>query len=1760
MNGRKAKFFMVIVVDTLIVFSNSEWDYDRALNFVKNYRISLNANLLYVFVELSSNTKRTIFNDSYTGHPNNILLSGFSDQLLRFIAERGSSRQLREINQIDVKYKLKCSRAVKKTNKNLLSTPYIAVPRWRTARVFISSTFRDMHGERDLLLRSVFPQLRARALDLCVDVHDIDLRWGITEQEAEDNKMVEICLSEAAECDVFVGLLGSRYGTIVNPEQIPESERFDWARAYPEGSSITELEFEIGALSRKDFAEERAVVCIRDNSFLDDVSSDYANDLLPENDEHRIKLEELKCRVRSANFQLIDNYACKWNGGVDNIAAVSGLEDLGELIVDRLWVALKFLYSDDIKLDDSIHENFAAQQSKCFTGRNNVLAQCMTAVNKKKDLIIVNGKSGNGKTALMSKLCVELMRNERNVVIPYFADAISGAETTDDVIAYFCRKLGSNIKSQVTDSCKTTVIHEMLHSAIEYSARFLLLLDGVEELAWIPNPVPPNVQFICTLTENSSLNTREMLRIPLPPLDLKERAEFVRAILLPHRKKLSESLLDNQLNKFITKHEAYSPLFLTFACHQMRLFWVFKEISENVRKMPNSVSGLLKEIMLQIERNNGSTLVSTAFKLLLMSKGGLLEEELYSILNLWMCSRKFNDPDLIEMCRLGNYKLLSRSRFAKFYGSVKVFLNLSSTLRNDALKISHREIVSVISKYCNPLENDLELNKCIAVYYLRQIDPTENENWLGRNPKAFEFVIARLISSGNLGKAVTLMTDLKFLFAKSNIGLCQSILEDFVLIQKEMNRSGSCESKLNDYQRFINRHRRSLNDVPSRIFQLAMNETNSIVSSDAKIHENIPPMIEWLNKSDQSDCCTAVFTLNQAVNCVSTYAGVAAAGIINGTIQLIDLTTSKVIRNIAAHCAEITCICFVDANLLICASESTLSSWNIDTGNRVVTFNGHERKVTAIGRGSGRTIICSVSWDRSIKIWDLKSGRNLSTCCEQYPISCCVMHPTRNDIAVGLWDGSVRIWNLISLKRTAILHGHKTSVSSISLSTCGKYLASSSLDGEIILRSSRHGFQLSKFRASDMRVNDIVFNGKDLWSVADDCAVKVWSSLLNDTREVSFPPPTASKVLYIATNPLNTAEVVVAYEDSTIIKLNSQSGDVLFTVRPILSRVCCVYFDKFIYVAYLSDDLQVLGSETGEIVKCFRTDRVNAITAICCFANDSPIFGYADGTVVVYWYESECRQFKAHDDVITCVVVHPDKHKLFATVSRDKSLKVWRVEEELVAVVDNCHADWINCCVWAPRNGDDFLVTSSNDNSVKLWSLTGSLLTLALVLGHTTGPAIFVDIWENCVICGASDGNIKMFTLKGSEVLSVDGQTTTHFVSCLNKNARTITNWYEEVMNVETEERTESDKSWPSGSLMSISNGTIKDSHLFGTNKVAILSGHSSSVQTAFVMADETVVTGSADGSLMKWNKGTNYQCQENRSEVCSIAWDKSGEDELMVSCCRDGLVSLWKNDKFSDKIIRISNFKLNSECVNGIHLIRKDKFLVTCDDGLICLCKIDDNFTVNLHETRELKRPICCSVYCDEEDILAVATIDGRVCINDVKSGKSRRVFEVSRSNWVIDMKFEDKKLVMLDTSGELKIVSVDADEKDSKLVNVAELELELDCNVIPHCFILESDFYFIGLSDGLLTRIEGDKKTDVRIHDGGVKFCVIDDTKRFLVTASNDRIVKVWNFDSTVGSEVAQFECSAPICALSVPSINLIVCGDFHGKIYFLRLLQST
>ena len=90
--------------------------------------------------------------------------------------------------------------------------------------LFISSTFKDMDVERDIIKFEVIPALNQMFNKRGVDIQAIDLRYGVntsglSEAEATD-KVLNMCVQSIDRArPFFVGFVGNRYGTIPEPER-----------------------------------------------------------------------------------------------------------------------------------------------------------------------------------------------------------------------------------------------------------------------------------------------------------------------------------------------------------------------------------------------------------------------------------------------------------------------------------------------------------------------------------------------------------------------------------------------------------------------------------------------------------------------------------------------------------------------------------------------------------------------------------------------------------------------------------------------------------------------------------------------------------------------------------------------------------------------------------------------------------------------------------------------------------------------------------------------------------------------------------------------------------------------------------------------------------------------------------------------------------------------------------------------------------------------------------------------------------------------------------------------------------------------------------------------------------------------------------------------------------------------------------------------------------------------------------------------------
>ena len=335
----------------------------------------------------------------------------------------------------------------------------------KTIRIFISSTFRDMQSERDFLVKYIFPELRERCKKKGLRLIDVDLRWGVTEQEAEQGKALEVCLDEIETCrPFFIGILGERYGWTPDEYTVPDYPRYDWLRTFEKGHSITALEIYHGVLNNLEM-RPRAFFYFRNPAFASDIPLTKRGDVEAESNESEGKLKRLKeliidyYNVNKLQGHYCENYSCNYKGikvtrahinpdnsGLTNldisflgtlagsdiiidndkyqqltekqqsfvntwgVVYLDGLEPFGKRILEDLWLVIENDYSDikvetnPIEIEKQYHESILESLTYQFTGREDILksiSEYVSSENENKPLFI-SGEPGSGKSALLA--------------------------------------------------------------------------------------------------------------------------------------------------------------------------------------------------------------------------------------------------------------------------------------------------------------------------------------------------------------------------------------------------------------------------------------------------------------------------------------------------------------------------------------------------------------------------------------------------------------------------------------------------------------------------------------------------------------------------------------------------------------------------------------------------------------------------------------------------------------------------------------------------------------------------------------------------------------------------------------------------------------------------------------------------------------------------------------------------------------------------------------------------------------------------------------------------------------------------------------------------------------------------------------------------------------------------------------------------------------------------------------------------------------
>lgn len=1574
------------------------------MDFLKKYRHFVNPELLFVSVDLSGATSG-VSSTITPGHPNDIYLAGYSDQILRFIAERGDSGQLTYVENIDralnltgIKIPSLAETADERQQLLSLSSERALLSaaqgqRWRTLRIFISSTFRDMHGERDLLTRFVFPELRARAHSRQIHVYEVDLRWGVTEQDARSHKALEICLDEISRSQYFIGLLSQRYGWIQDEYQVPDTPKYDWLRELPTHKSITEVEMHHAALCDTDKAVNKAFFYFRDPAFISDVPTEYKEDFESESEEAFEKIETLKSNILLSGLEVYSNYPCRWLGEVQNKLMVGGLESFGQRVLYNLWNAVQRDYREDEMETDPItqathqHNAFAESRASTFIGRRQLLQKAKAALESPDNkLVLVTGKAGCGKSAFMAAVAQEYSekfssRVPVNLVITHFIGAAPGSGNVSQLLTRLCHELKRRfevrreVPSDYTDLARDWqhFLEESVTNLGNTSTKIVVLIDGVDlledkhngrSLDWIPSDIPDGVVLLVSGMDGGMGITNLRKRKNPPPaevsigsLDMFDKAEMVRKKLHKHRKTLDESPFNNQMKLLVTKKEAVNPLFLHLACEELRFFGVFEEVTGYLKKMPTTITNLLQDILLRLEAEHTTDVLSTAMLLLTVVRNGLLEYELTEVLQLSLAEldgeREGTLPPMVV---------------TKLLRSLQSFLQPTGEETADMLALAHKDIEKAVKlRYtrgtASKKENQLHL--LLAKFFRAEVDPTENGTFVGKSARAFTELPYHLLQAGAWKELEELVCNINFIVAKCQLGLAHQLVEDYTPATIGASAAKSRElSKfiqlpaVEECKSFVSRNLHVLLKSPSLALQQALNEPNcsvvGIASREAHWGSSSSMMI-WLNKPDTVNPCQMnISSQTGAILCVavSPDSSLFAAGFNNGAVRVYEVATGKEAHTFIGHAAGISDVCFVGTQSVCSASQdTTLSLWDTKQGIRMATLRGHSRGVHGCAADKSGKSVVSVSWDTHIKVWEGRSGKLLSTLKTQgqhnTPINCVSFHPEGQLVVVGSWDSTLKVWDTFNQKRLKVLKGHKSSIQACSYAPSGRHIVSAALDGEVKVWSTRSGTAVGTITGHHSPVNGISFtpNGQFLATASSDKVVKVWSGSLGQPIG-SMGSADLGFVHQLVFDHM-TQTLSAGYHDGSIRCFNVQTGAELLAAKPHPSPMVGLAHHRNLHMAAYTDGKIVvldLGSPSNSVALQGHTSPITCAvwgkSGLASASEDFCIFMWPH-QLQVYTKMLLRKQVPprtaakrkgskgatpSKTSVTTELVVKPlgilrTQHTgkitsisfscdgvMMAASSHDRSVSLWScLSQQLVKMLPSCHKDWVTTCCFSDSS-PSILFTGSTDFTLKVWDVSSGAQKMTFK-GHTSAINS-VTTSQGCVVSAAFDGSVKVWTHKGVEITTMHCHRQRVNTCVLHVPSRAaanqLTSSWADLDDEESDQKTKVQLE-EIVVLTGSDDGTVGVWKPFLPNEIASLIGHSDRVLSVSSTLNNQLLTSSLDGSIRMWSPPLSSTTHhgaltlKNTSKghtgpVTSISTMNVGQDTIFaVSGGRDGYVGVWE-------------------------------------------------------------------------------------------------------------------------------------------------------------------------------------------------------------------------------------------------------------------------
>jgi len=424
------------------------------------------------------------------------------------------------------------------------------------------------------------------------------------------------------------------------------------------------------------------------------------------------------------------------------------------------------------------------------------------------------------------------------------------------------------------------------------------------------------------------------------------------------------------------------------------------------------------------------------------------------------------------------------------------------------------------------------------------------------------------------------------------------------------------------------------------------------------------------------------------------------------------------------HSSSIQSMCYSPDGAYIASAsrDKTIKIWEVETGRLLRTLTEHTDAVNSVAYSPDGAYLASGSWDCTVKIWEVETGNCIKTLTEHTSAVNSVAYSSdgRYLASGGSWDKTIKLWDVASEICIKTFVGHTDSVHSVAYSPDGRYLASGSDDSTIKIWDVASGECLKTLYGHMSDVNSICYSpdGTYLASGSQDKTIKIWNVASGkctktvegasySVKSVSFSPDGA----YLASGGFSDGAKL--WELST--------GE-------------CTKIGEGEFVAYSPDGRHLASSnnkggidiweiESAKMVKTFG-GHTNSVYSVSFAPDGKSLATGSSDHLIKIWDASNAKQiktFKGQSYSVSSVAYSPNG-KYLASGSLDGTVKIWDVASAECIKTLTGHKDNINSVAYSP-NGK-YLASASGtsykhaDTTIKIWDVATGECTKTLE-GHT---------------------------------------------------------------------------------------------------------------------------------------------------------------------------------------------------------------------------------------------------------------------------------------------------------------------------------------------------------------------------------------------------------------------------------------------------------